>query len=139
MATPRIERLIGSSLPAHPWETVAVDLFELNGTSYLLVIGYFSKFPEVTSRISVAIIRAFKAYHLFFCSDNGPHFVSTNMKQFAKSYSFTQITSSPKYNGLVKRIVQTVKGLLSNSSDNHLVLLIQLPYHGAKFHLQNFS
>ena len=64
MATPRKEPLMSSSLPARPWETVAADLFELNGTSYLLVVDYFSRFPEVvklTSTTSVAIIRALKA------------------------------------------------------------------------------
>jgi len=135
MATPRREPLIRSSLPANPWETVAADLFELKGISYLLVVDYFSRFPEVvklTSTTSTAIIQALKAIFSLhgiptvFRSDNGPQFVSTDIKHFTESYSFTQITSSPKYpqsNGLVERMVQTVKGLLSNSSDHYLALL----------------
>ena len=135
MATPRKEPLMSSSLPAHPWETVAADLFELKGTSYLLVVDYFSRFPEVvklTSTTSVAIIRALKAIFSLHSipsvlrSDYGPQFVSTEMKQFAESYSFMQITSSPKYpqsNELVERMVQTVKGLLNNSTDPYMALL----------------
>jgi len=38
MATPHKEPLMNSCLPAHPWETVAADLFELNGIS--LFIGH---------------------------------------------------------------------------------------------------
>ena len=62
-------------LPAHPWETIAADLFKLNGTSYLLVVNYFSRFSEVvklTTTTSIAIIQALKpssffmVYHLFF-------------------------------------------------------------------------
>ena len=44
--------------------------------------------------------------------------LSTEMKQFAESYSFYQITSGlkhPQSNSLVDRIVQTVKGIKSNS------------------------
>jgi len=135
MATPCKEPLINSCLPAHPWETVAADLFKLNGTSYLLVSDYFSRFSEVVklnSTNSMAIPLALKTIFSLhgipsvLRSDNGPQFVSTEMKQFAESYSFMQITSSPKYpqsNGLVERMVQTVKGLLNNSTDSYMALL----------------
>ena len=48
-------------------------------------------------------------------SDNGPQFDSKEMEQFAKSYCFQHITSSPHYhqsNGLAERMVKTVKSLL---------------------------
>ncbi len=41
------EPLIPTTLPAFPWHTVATDLFALHSTSYLLVIDYFSRFPEI--------------------------------------------------------------------------------------------
>lgn len=53
-----------------------------------------------------------------FVSDNGPQFDSHEMKEFAESYRFTHITSSPHYpqsNGLAERTVKTVKQLIGNS------------------------
>ena len=36
-----------STLPQHPWQVVGADLFELNNTMHLLVVDYFSRFPEI--------------------------------------------------------------------------------------------
>ena len=38
---PNKEPLIPSSLPNYPWQTVATDLFHLNGTTYLVTVDYF--------------------------------------------------------------------------------------------------
>ena len=43
----RAEPLIPSSLPDLPWQKVAVDLLELNSTTYLLMVDYFSRFVEM--------------------------------------------------------------------------------------------
>ena len=129
------EPLIPSPLPNHPWEKVGADLFELNGATYLLVVDYFSRFPEavkLTSTTSKSIINALKA--IFFrhgipavlMSDNGPQFDSTTMKAFASEYSFTHTTSSPHYpqsNGLVERTVKTVKQRLNQSTDPYMAML----------------
>ena len=48
------------------------------------------------------------------------------MKDFASSYGFNHVTSSPHYpqsNGLAEWTVKTVKGLLEQSTDQHLALL----------------
>ena len=34
--------MISTPLPSYPWEKVGADLFELDKTSYLIVIDYFS-------------------------------------------------------------------------------------------------
>ena len=44
--------------------------------------------------------------------DNGPQYISQEFEQFAKSYGFTHVTSSPLFpqsNGQAERTVQTVK------------------------------
>ena len=59
-------------------------------------------------------------------SDNGPQYVSQEMTDFATSYGFTQVTSSPHYprsNGLAEKAVKTVKAMLKKSKDPHLALL----------------
>ena len=93
---------------------VGADLFELDKTSYLIVVDYFSRFPEViklTSTTSRSIITALKSIFsrygvpAILFSDNGPQFASAEMEEFSKLYSFDHITSSPHYpqsNGLVE-------------------------------------
>ena len=145
MTVPR-EPLLPSPLPQFPWEKIASDLFEYKGKNYLLVVDYFSRFVEVQrlhSTTSSAIITALKAIFArygvpaFLVSDNGPQYVSQEMKDFASKYGFVQVTSSPHYprsNGLAERTVRTVKALFSKSKDLYLCLLayraIPLPWCG---------
>ena len=133
--TPPREPLLQSTLPDHPWERIASDLFQLNGANYLLVVDYYSRYVEVQklhSTSSASVITALKA--LFSChgipstlvSDNGPQYDSHEMKQFAESYGFCHLTSSPHYpqaNGQAERAVRTVKGLLEHSPDPYMALL----------------
>ena len=46
-ARPRKEPLIPTTLPEYPWQQVATDLFTLNGSDYLVIVDYFSRYPEV--------------------------------------------------------------------------------------------
>ena len=41
------EPLITATLLSHPWEKVTSDLFHLNNSTYLIVVDYFSHYPEV--------------------------------------------------------------------------------------------
>lgn len=110
------------------------DLFVLNGATYIVIIDYFSCYPEVklTSTTSQSIIAALKsifARHRIpetFVSDNGPQYFSQEFAEFAEDCSFTYITSSPHYpqsNGQAECRVKTVKKVLTGSSDPCLSLL----------------
>ena len=68
------------------------DLFELKGSTYLLVADYYSRFVEVqklTTTTSSSIITQLKAIFARFefpatlITDNGPQFDSQHMKEFA--------------------------------------------------------
>ena len=136
VATPRKEPLISSPTPEYPWQVVGSNLFELNGTIYLLVVDYLSRFPEVvklsrstSSSVIIAHLKSIFSRHGIpevLRSDNGPQYASEEMNDFAKRHRFKLVTSSPRYpqsNGFIERMVKTVKQLFSQSDDHDLALL----------------
>ena len=134
-AKQRREPLIVSQLPEYPWKVIGTDLFELDKKHYLLVVDYFSRYPEVVqlgSTTSNSVIQAMKSIFSrhgipeTVRSDNGPQYSSSEFSKFASSYGFSHVTSSPLYpqsNGQAERTVQTVKRLLKQSGDPYLALM----------------
>ena len=62
------EPLLPHKVPDRPWEKVGADLFEWNGKDHLIILDYFSRYPEVaelTSTKAKAVIRKFKS--IFNC------------------------------------------------------------------------
>ena len=126
------EPLLHSSFPEHPWSRVAMDLFDLHGKSYLLLVDYHSRWPEIrlldrlTSTAIIVRLKSIFATHGIpdvVVSDNGPQFASVEFKKFTEEFCFTHTTSSPRYpqaNGEAERAVQTVKNLLGKSTDHTL-------------------
>ena len=115
----RREPLLPTPLPDYPWQMVATDLFELKGDHHLLAVDYFSRYPEVYKLLStmsnaiIAVLKSIFARHRILeilRSDNGPQYASKEFSEFAKSYRFNHLTSSPRFpqsNGQVERMVQT--------------------------------
>ena len=113
---PTREPMIPTELPQYPWQKVGADLFNLNGTTYLLLVEYFSRYPEVhklKSTTSATVIECMKATFSRFGipetlrSDNGPQFDADEFTHFAQTYSFKHITSSPLFsqsNGKLNRL-----------------------------------
>ena len=124
-----------TALPDFPWQVVGSDLFELKGVHYLVIVDYYSRYPEVvklSSTTSTAVIAAMKpifARHGLpevLRTDNGPQYSSTEMTDFLSSHNITHTTSSPHYpqsNGMAEKCVQTVKQLLKQSNDFNIALL----------------
>ena len=124
-----------SVFPSRAWERVASDLFDLNGSTYILVVDYFSRWVEVRrldSTTSEDIIHKLKSIFAthgipeIMVSDNGPQYSSAVFKKFSEEYGFLHVTSSPKYpqaNGAAERAVQTIKNLLKKNKDPYLALL----------------
>ena len=103
-----------------------MDYFNFNGTSYVLISDYFSKFPYMfkakTSFWSLQdhLINLFaiEGYLDEVVTDNGPPFRSQEFNRFLSKLGITHTTSSPHHprsNGSVERMVQTVKNMLSKS------------------------
>ena len=130
------ESLAPSSLPERPWEKLGMDLFDLNGQTYLLVVDYFSRWIDVMDitrdKSSQATVNALKVlfsthgYPDLIISDNGPQFASAVFTDFAQQSNFLHITSSPRYpkaNGESERAVGTIKRLFRKTKDLQMALL----------------
>ena len=123
------EPLLSHSVPLRPWDKVGVDHFSLAAKDYLLVVDFFSKYPEVvmvddkSAETTVAIMKKIFARHgvpTTVIADNVP-FNSRCFKEFATQWQFNLITSSPHFpqsNGLAERNVQTVKNLLKKAKES---------------------
>jgi transposase InsO family protein len=119
----RSEPLKPTTLPDRPWQRIALDLFELNGDRYLIVVDYFSRWFEVIkmTRIdSESVISVLKRIFVIFGipeivqSDRGLQFNSLMFRSFAIDYDFSLTYSDPFYpqgNGCAERAVQVAKRL----------------------------
>lgn len=132
------EPLITHEIPELPWMKVGADIFELRGQSYLLLVDYLTKYPEVlnlpdkTAHTVIQKMKSVFARHGIpreLVSDHVP-FASYEMKSFAASWEFKLTHSSPGYpqsNGLAERTIKTVKHALKKAlrtgTDPQLVLL----------------
>ena len=122
-------------IPDYPFQKVAADLYEVRGVHYLLVVDYFSKWPcavPLKTITSAAVITELKRFFIDFgvpeqlVSDNGKQFDSAEFRQFCNALHIRSTTSSPKYprsNGLVERMVQTVKESFIKSQSEGKTLL----------------
>ena len=122
----------------YAWQNVGADIFTLNGKDYLIIVDYYSKYPEVSTieyKSASHVVEKFKcvfARHAIpevLIADNYP-FNSREMHKFAEEWNFAIIASSPNYaqsNGQPERAVQTVKGLFrkafGSGTDPHIALL----------------
>ena len=98
--------MISTPLPDYPWQKVASDLFHLKGSDYLIIVDYFSRFPEIIklhSTNSAAVIEALKTVFArhgipqILVTDNGPQHTADEFAKFARTYNFFHITSSPYF------------------------------------------
>ena len=124
-------------IPSRPWERVSADLFQLDGSTYLVLVDHYSDYYELDplrNTSAVAVIRAMKrnfARHGIpdeCVTDNGPQFDSHEYARFAREYEFTSIKSSPyhsKGNGKAESAVKIAKNILKKSrfEDPYLALL----------------
>ena len=123
---------MSSQLPQYSWQSAAT---ELNKKTYVVIVDYYSRYPEVLelkSTTSGAVISTLKSVLSMYVipqtirSDSGPHYTSEEFARFASTYGFKRVTSSPHFpqsNGPPERTVQTVKNLLKLSTDPYLALL----------------
>ena len=126
------ETLIPHELPTRAWQILGTDLFHFDNKEYLIVADYYSKFPFIrkmpTPCTSHAVVTA--TADIFsehgspekVVSDNGGHYDCSNYRNFAESWGFEHVTSSPHYpqsNGFIERSIQTVKRTLKKAKESN--------------------
>ena len=115
--------LLSSELPDYPWQKVGMDLFELKGHTYLIIIDNYSRWIEVSplqKTNSGNIVNNCKSVFSrngipeLLISDNGLQFISKVFLDFSNRFGFVHLTNSPHYpqgNGEAERALQTIKNL----------------------------
>lgn len=124
------EPMVVAELPTAPWHKVGIDLFHIRGKDYLVIIDYYSNFPEMallansSSACVITHTKSIFARHGIphtVVSDNGPCFSSKEWQKFAVQYDFRHVTSSPHYaqsNGQAEKGVHILKQLLKKAADS---------------------
>ena len=122
------EPLQPHDIPEGPWRKLGIDYFTFDGNSYVLICDYFSKFPfPYRAKTSFWSLRdrlidlfSIEGYPDEIVSDNRPPFQSKEFAKFLSGLGIKHTTSSPGYprsNGFIKQHIQTVKNMLSKSSN----------------------
>ena len=115
-------------MPARAWQKLGTDIFEYKSKPYLVIVDYYSKYPEIcllNDKSSQAVITSMKSVFARHgipdevVTDNMP-FSSKECSRFAQEWGFKISTSSPHYpqsNGMSERTIQTIKNLLRKADD----------------------
>ncbi|UYV75013.1 K02A2.6-like [Cordylochernes scorpioides] len=135
-AVSKHEPLIPTNFPTRPWQKIGMDLFKFENKWYLVVIDYYSRFPEViqldrlTASVVVRSCKSIFARHGIpetVVSDNGTQFgAAREFANFARQYGFTHVTSSPRFpqsNGMAEAGVTIAMMILKKNQDPSLGLL----------------
>ena len=121
-----------------PWSKVGTDIFHWRGVNYLLVIDYYSNYPEIAKLSSISSsdvilhMKSIFARHgipSVVVSDNATCYSSRLYREFAEEYNFLHRTSSPGYaqsNGKEERGVGIVKSVLNKAFDSNADLYLSL-------------
>ena len=116
------------TFPSKPWSRIHIDFAgPISGTTYLVVVDAYNKFPEVvkmTSTTSTATVNAlrdiFSRYGLpeIMVSDNGPQFIASEFQQFCRKNGIMHRTSAaykPSTNGQAERVVQILMSAIAQA------------------------
>ena len=121
-----------------PWDKVATDCFHFRGHDYLLLVDYYSNYPEIAKLASLSSSNVILHMKSIFArhgiprvlvSDNATCYASRSFKMFADEFNFEHRTSSPGYpqsNGKAEKSVGIVKGVLNKALDSNDELYLAL-------------
>ena len=76
------EPLIPHSVTDHPWQKLGADIFHFGGKDYLVLVDYYSKFPEVSQLNGFMATAVISAMKVNFSRHDIPEEVVTNNVHF---------------------------------------------------------
>lgn len=135
-ASQRPEPLKPHTIGTYPFEKVGIDFCQFNNKKYLVVVDYYSNYPEFalmhnTNAASTIIqLKSIFARHGIpreCVADGGPPFSSSEFATFMKEWDIELTQTSPylsNSNGLVESTVKIVKSLLKKCQDPYEGLLL---------------
>ena len=145
-------------MPPRAWHTIGTDLFTLEGSEYLVVADYYSKYPFVrriprgqgNSHTLIKILRQIfseQGIPKVVRFDNGPHESGQALQDFARELGFQHVTSYPHYprsNGFIENQAKSVKAALVKAKTTHrdpdmALLYLRTTPIDHKHHLLNYS
>ena len=116
---------------SRPMERIHVDFAgPINGLYFLIMVDSFSKWPEVIPMECTNSSQTVSTMRTIFSrlgipetlvSDNGPQFISREMREFTRNNNIRHAFISayhPASNGLAERFVQTFKGCFDKGEDD---------------------
>ena len=109
------EPLLPHTVPDGPWQKVGADYFDFDGTKYLLLIDYFSKFIYVEEMCTTTAKSTIKKLKTIFSIEGSPNiffsdnavFNSAEFQQFSQDWNFEHITSSPNWQQALQELRST--------------------------------
>ena len=124
------EPLIPHEIPEIPFQKVAMDIMTYQGHDYLVLVDYYSKYPELarlsygkSASVIITHLNSIFARHGIpevIVADNMP-FNSLQFRQFASEWGIQVNTSSPRYpqsNGQAERFVGIIKCMLKKAEED---------------------
>ena len=122
------EPMLSHDIPSRPWSIVSQDLFTYKNEDYLITVDHYSDFWEVDKitgdTTAATIVKCTKIHFTRYgrpdkvITDNGPQFVARGYEQFAESWEFEHVTSSPLHsqsNGKAESAVKIAKKILKKT------------------------
>ena len=128
-AKPKLKKkdMLHQEVPSTPWTKLATDIFHFQGTNYLILIDYTSKFPvvkllrKIDQRAMITALEEIfteRGYPDELVSDNGPCYRGKQFAEFLRKKGVKHTTSSPYYpqsNGLAEAYVKVVKNMMKKA------------------------
>ena len=121
------EPMMTCPVPQFPWQVVASDCFQLEGEFYVVAVDLYSDYIEVgqlsdlTSEALISQLKPIFATHVtpaVLITDNGSNYDSREFKEFATSWDFRHVTTSPRHhqaNGKAESAVKIIKNIVKKA------------------------